>query len=866
MFYSTGGEPGEHELERDAAKPPWERPLRAIGKIHTIVGSFTVARAGAAVVQLAVGDPVFEGDIVETGADSSVSIHFSDGAVFELSACARMVLSEFAGDGASSSSALFVLSKGAIAFMAGRAAKGGLWIDTPIARIRGSRGGGIVSLAMAALTFAALKEVRADDLPIIDDERVELPHGTFELVTKELVPQVIVVDDPWKTVVLQKVGSIVDVNRVANSFERMDDLGQISRDTFAIFRQGQQDPYINHQQRAAVGTGETRADLSISDFSDVPVVTPANLISPDSDPEFDVVPTNFAPAPSYIPEVPIVIPTTIVSSSPISPPATIILAAAAQLTFIDTSAPDDFDPVSGTLLVTATNTNAPLTFGIAGGTADLSFSGYNQSLTVAYGTLYLSSTTGDYAFIPNDTTINALTAPTAANFTLMASDGTLSTQQTVAFALDGANDAPTLQPVTGPTYTDASAAPASSAASLELAVTNTSEPGVFTAVTGTLMAADVDLPAQTLTYGIVDGTADNSLSGYNVSLTGTYGKLFVNSGTGNYEFVPNETAIKALPATTAIENFTVTVSDGSLSAERIFTVTVNGVHDAPTLTVSDASGNEDTPIALSIASALTDTDGSETLSITIAGVPSGATLSHGTNNGGGNWTVTPAQLAGLTITPPANSDADFALTVTATSKETSSGNTASTVDTIHVTVDAVADAPTLTVSDASGNEDTPIALSIASALTDIGGSETLSITISGVPTGAMLSAGIDNGGGSWTVTPSQLAGLTITPPANSDADFILTVTATSKETNGGNTASTVGTIHVTVNAVVEDQFPTQNYGAWTETGDDFNAQNGSPTQGEFTLAHDPLAPDANLFQIRLSDDDNEGAVPDLLSR
>ena len=69
----------------------------------------------------------------------------------------------------------------------------------------------------------------------------------------------------------------------------------------------------------------------------------------------------------------------------------------------------------------------------------------------------------------------------------MASDGTLSTQQTVTFALDGANDAPTLQPVTGPTYTDTSAEPAFSAASAAPAVTNTSEPGVFTAVTGTLI-------------------------------------------------------------------------------------------------------------------------------------------------------------------------------------------------------------------------------------------------------------------------------------------------------------------------------------------------------------------------------------------
>src|SRR5207302_1804201 len=192
------------------------------------------------------------------------------------------------------------------------------------------------------------------------------------------------------------------------------------------------------------------------------------------------------------------------------------------------------------------------------------------------------------------------------------------------------------------------------------------------------------------------------------------------------------------------------------------------------LTVADATGNEDAAIARSICSALTDTDGSESLSITISGVPTGASLNHGIDNGGGSWTLTPAQLAGLTITPPANSDADFTLHVTATSTEAGPSalglGTASTAHDILVTVNAVADAPTLTVADATGNEDAAIALSISSALTDTDGSESLSITISGVPTGASLNHGIDNGGGSWTLTPAQLAGLTITPPANSDAD------------------------------------------------------------------------------------------------
>ena len=70
--------------------------------------------------------------------------------------------------------------------------------------------------------------------------------------------------------------------------------------------------------------------------------------------------------------------------------------------------------------------------------------------------------------------------------------------------------------------------------------------------------------AQTLTYGISGGTSDFSRPGYDVSSTGTYGTLFVNSATGAYTFVPNDTAINALTATTT-ESFTFTVSDGSLS-------------------------------------------------------------------------------------------------------------------------------------------------------------------------------------------------------------------------------------------------------------------------------------------------------------
>ena len=118
---------------------------------------------------------------------------------------------------------------------------------------------------------------------------------------------------------------------------------------------------------------------------------------------------------------------------------------------------------------------------------------------------------------------------------------------------------------------------------------------------------------------------------------------------------------------------------------------MSAVADAPTLTVGNVAGDEDTPISLNITSALTDTDGSETLSINISGMPAGSTLSAGTDNGDGSWTLTPAQLTGLTLTPPTNDSSDFDLTVTTTVTDgddvlqtTTTFNTAVTVDGLRI--------------------------------------------------------------------------------------------------------------------------------------------------------------------------------------
>lgn len=102
----------------------------------------------------------------------------------------------------------------------------------------------------------------------------------------------------------------------------------------------------------------------------------------------------------------------------------------------------------------------------------------------------------------------------------------------------------------------------------------------FAATGGTFVASSEN--GATLTYGISGGTAGSMIRDgvtYDVSKTDAYGTLYVNSTSGAYIFVPDSAAINALTSPTTT-NFTVTVSDGTLSAGQTFTVAINGTNDA----------------------------------------------------------------------------------------------------------------------------------------------------------------------------------------------------------------------------------------------------------------------------------------------
>jgi len=191
-----------------------------------------------------------------------------------------------------------------------------------------------------------------------------------------------------------------------------------------------------------------------------------------------------------------------------------------------------------------------------------------------------------------------------------------------------------------------------------------------TPVSGTLSASDVD--GDDLVFSIANGPANGSVQ--------------IDSETGDFTFTPDGNW-------SGSDTFTFTVNDGNGGVTTgTASVSVAADADAPTVTVSNESGAEDSWQQLHLDAELTDTDGSESLSIvTIGNVPDGAILSPGSNNGDGTWEVSADQLPSVCILPPSDFVGDMEMTVSVTSTETVGGDSETTTESFTVSVTPVND-------------------------------------------------------------------------------------------------------------------------------------------------------------------------------
>ena len=111
-----------------------------VGHVTKLTGSATAIRNGVSII-LNAGDNIDKGDVLQSGANSTLGVTFIDGTVFGLSSNARMVVNEMIYDpNGSNNSSLLSLVAGTISFVAGETAKhGDMKVDTPVATM-GIRG------------------------------------------------------------------------------------------------------------------------------------------------------------------------------------------------------------------------------------------------------------------------------------------------------------------------------------------------------------------------------------------------------------------------------------------------------------------------------------------------------------------------------------------------------------------------------------------------------------------------------------------------------------------------------------------------------------------------------------------------------
>ena len=180
-------------------------------------------------------------------------------------------------------------------------------------------------------------------------------------------------------------------------------------------------------------------------------------------------------------------------------------------------------PMLATIAPQAVEENSLLTFTASATDADLPANTLTYSLIGAPAGASIHGSTGIFTWTPT-----AAQGPGSFNLTVRVSDGNLTHDQPVSINVSEPNTAPVLAAIPSQTVSES------------------------TLLTFTASATDADLPANTLTYSLVGAPAGATIA----------------SSTGVFNWTPTETQGPAL------YNFTVRVSDGSLTVDRPVAVTV----------------------------------------------------------------------------------------------------------------------------------------------------------------------------------------------------------------------------------------------------------------------------------------------------
>ena len=135
-----------HPRRRPRANPPRQlsqQPADPVGSVATLQGTASVTRNNATSA-LALRDPIYKSDVLQTNVDGTLGITFDDETTFTLKPNTRLAVDEFVyQEGGSDNAAIFNVVRGTAAFVAAEVAHtGNMKIDTPTSSlgIRGTTG------------------------------------------------------------------------------------------------------------------------------------------------------------------------------------------------------------------------------------------------------------------------------------------------------------------------------------------------------------------------------------------------------------------------------------------------------------------------------------------------------------------------------------------------------------------------------------------------------------------------------------------------------------------------------------------------------------------------------------------------------
>ncbi|MBB1642276.1 hypothetical protein A9972_29960 [Pseudomonas sp. UME83] len=448
-----------------------------------------------------------------------------------------------------------------------------------------------------------------------------------------------------------------------------------------------------------------------------------------------------------------------------------------------------------------------------------------------------------------------------------------------------------INPDTLQSVIDAAGAPASTSS------TNSVSNGSVSAGTATKVSGLIFLEAgHTYTFaGVGDDSIRLVVGGTKVAeatWSGSSGKF---SGT----FTPSESGYYTLALyqhnQSGPGNYSLTLSDNGSPAQTLGTGSALLYHDGSELTAAGErladlagsngqgyyqvyglnEGREDSSIPLSkVNAALVDTDGSETLKVSIGSIPLGAVLSDGTLSftaGAGKTSVdvTGWDLGKLTITPPQDFNGSFQLQVSATASETANGDQATSSQTLTVQVHPVNDAPVFTsAASQSTLEDSVLHGQLGASDID-GDNLTYALKNGGNPAHGSV---VVNDDGSYSYTPAA--------DYNGPDSFVVTVS----DGHGGEAEQLVTVTVTPVNdapvftspasqSIAEDDVLHGQLGASDVDGDDLSyaLKNGSApahgsvvVNGDGSYSYTPLANYNGTDSFTVTVSDGQGGLAEQL--